>query len=225
MDFCAGAGGPTPTIERLLNAQLGSPQRMDQKDTPEAVKFLMTDIAPHIEEWERASKKSDNLDFIPHPVDASDAPTALIKDRAGRHKKVFRLFSLAFHHFDDPLATKILQNTLETSDGFGIFELQARDLPSFITVTLLWPLWMIMTPIFFWNDPWHLLFTYLIPIVPFVVVFDGYVSCLRVRTLEEVLDLVDGRNGIPGWEIKSGWEMHTFGIGYMRWIIGTRIQH
>ena len=82
------------------------------------VQFVLTDLHPHLDAWTAAAKKSDNLTFIAESVDAANAPRALLGRDEGA-KKVFRLFNLAFHHFDDPLAVDILRNTLETADGFG----------------------------------------------------------------------------------------------------------
>lgn len=82
----------------------------------------MTDLFPHIEAWEAAAGQSENVGFIKTSVDAANAPRDLLKLAgvdAVENKKLFRLFNLAFHHFDDELATRILQNSLETSDGFG----------------------------------------------------------------------------------------------------------
>ncbi len=68
-----------------------------------------------------AVKKSNggNLSYISKPVDATNAPKDLLVAHEGNDKKVFRMFNLAFHHFDDELAKKILKNTLETADGFA----------------------------------------------------------------------------------------------------------
>jgi hypothetical protein len=133
VDFCAGAGGPTPFIEQDLNSQLIMDRQKSSattsghatnSSTPAngdgdtgAVMFVLTDLHPHIAEWTKAAAKSENLSFVSKPVDAADAPTDLIKH--GGNKKTFRLFFLAFHHFDDPMARKILRNTMETADGFG----------------------------------------------------------------------------------------------------------
>lgn len=71
--------------------------------------------------WQAVSKKSENLHYISGGVDASAAPSKdkLLEDVPDTEGKgVMRLFSLAFHHFDDDLAKKILKNTIETSDGF-----------------------------------------------------------------------------------------------------------
>lgn len=84
-----------------------------------AVKFILTDISPHIPDWTEAAKKSKNLTFIPRSIDASNAPADLVEGNG----KVFRLFNLAFHHFDDTLGGDILRNTASTADGFGLVTL------------------------------------------------------------------------------------------------------
>ncbi|OAG41440.1 hypothetical protein AYO21_04382 [Fonsecaea monophora] len=218
VDFASGAGGPTPYIENHLNSELRATKK-------EEVKFVLTDISPHVSAWEAAAKKSKNISYIAQSVDATNAPTQedLLKDVPDtKGKKVMRLFSLAFHHFDDDLAAKILKNTVETSDGFCIFELQSRHLSSFILVSLLWPLAMLIAPIYFLRSPGHLFFTYLVPIVPFIWVWDGYISCLRTRTPEEVEALLHrhvGSEKLVNWKFKSGQACHTWPIGYLNWII------
>ncbi|EXJ88214.1 hypothetical protein A1O1_05144 [Capronia coronata CBS 617.96] len=218
VDFASGAGGPTPYIENHLNQGLRDAGKED-------VKFVLTDIKPHISAWEAIAKKNENITYIPQSVDATNAPSAetLLRDvPAVMGKKIMRLFSLSFHHFDDDLAAKVLENTIETADGFCIFELQSRHLSSFLLVSLLWPLAMLITPLYFWNSPWHLFFTYLVPIVPFVWVYDGYISCLRTRTPEEVEALLRSRvspDKLAGWKFKSGEQRHTWPFGYFFWII------
>ncbi|ETI25931.1 hypothetical protein G647_02708 [Cladophialophora carrionii CBS 160.54] len=218
VDFASGAGGPTPYIENHLNSELRASGK-------EEVKFVLTDISPHVGAWETARKNSKNISYIPQSVDATNAPAAetLLKGLPEvKGKKVMRLFSLAFHHFDDDLAAKVLENTIETSDGFCIFELQSRHFTSFILVSLLWPLAMLITPYYFWHSPGHLFFTYLVPIVPFIWVYDGYISCLRTRTPNEVEALL--RRHVSGeklakWKFQSGRECFIWPIGYLNWII------
>jgi hypothetical protein len=226
VDFCAGAGGPTPFIEKDLNAQL-STQVSGQaalagvpSTDNHGVQFVLTDIHPHIPDWTIASKKSANLSFVSEPVDATNAPTDLV-GRDG--KKIFRLYNLAFHHFDDKLGSNILRNTLETADGFAIFELQERTVSSLLTVFAMGLLFFAITPFYFWRSPGHLFFTYIIPIIPFVLVFDGYVSSLRTRSPEEVQKLMkDCGADLDGWTVKHGAEQHTWPTGYMTWLIGTK---
>lgn len=248
VDFASGAGGPTPYIEAHLNEELRDAGK-------EEVKFVLSDISPHVGAWKDIATKSGNISYIAQSVDATSAPSAdtLLEDVPGvEGKKVMRLFSLAFHHFDDHLAAKVLENTVETSDGFwyvehgvlsvipyprcavclicrlfesSIFELQSRHFASFVTVSLLWPLAMLITPFYFWHSPWHLFFTYLVPIVPFIWVYDGYISCLRTRTPAEVQALLRSRlssEQLAGWKFQSGQACHTWPIGWLYWIICYR---
>ena len=97
-------------------------------------------------------------------------------------------------------------------------------LPTILVATLFW------AP----TDIGLLFFTYIVPIVPFALVFDGIVSALRTRTFEEVLRLIPDnetrRNGYGqdsiaddnDWTFEAGWKMHTWPVGYMNWVVGKR---
>ncbi|KAI4603948.1 hypothetical protein KJ359_000070 [Pestalotiopsis sp. 9143b] len=258
IDFCAGAGGPTPFIEKALNASLSrspsaalpapsttdaasrvTPSYADMaaagngstegngKDASDsrAVDFVLTDLHPHPESWAQIAAASKHVSYVPFPVDASDAPEGLVEKYKSRGRRVFRLFNLAFHHFDDPLARAILKNTVETSDGFGIFEMQDRSLGSLVTCFLYGFFILLCAPFFYWWSPTRLFFVYAMPIVPFVLVFDGIISSLRTRTPEEVEVLLrtcgaDTRD----WEIKSGRERFLWPTGYLNWIVCTKKQ-
>ena len=229
VDFCAGAGGPTPYIEQHLNRRLTQSTSVTGSSSVNgehtAVNFVLTDIAPHLDAWHEVGKRSDNMHFISTSVDAANAPTDLLQPFSNggfSGKKVFRLFFLAFHHFDDPLATRIIRNTLVTSEGFGIFELQARTLSSLVTITLIWPLLLLVTPFYFWRSPGHIFFTYVIPIIPFVVVFDGYISSLRARTVDEIVQVIGKGKDMDEWEFKCGRECHTWPTGEMTWFVGLQ---
>lgn len=249
VDFCAGAGGPTPYIEREVNkaykqtqaeqtqlhnqlGQNGHPHHRD--DNENSVDFVLTDIHPHLTAWSTAAKHSSNILYVPSSVDAANAPKNLLaltntpspnnnKVRKENPKKIFRLFNLAFHHFDDELAIRILQNTLETSDGFAIFELCGRDVGNLVTELLLAPLLWMASWYWFWGQWGQLFWTYVVPVIPFVVVFDGVVSCLRTRREGEVRALIarTGR-GVEGWRFETGREVHTWPMGTMQYFIGIK---
>lgn len=138
IDFCAGAGGPTPSIERHLNGSLssrdthhhhpksyadaaatGTPAAQDDTSSDKPVQFVLTDLHPHRDDWAVAARESPNISYEPGSVDAANVPPGLVGRYKKEGKKVMRLFSLAFHHFDDPLARRILKNTVETSDAFA----------------------------------------------------------------------------------------------------------
>ncbi|KAF6791744.1 hypothetical protein CSOJ01_14259 [Colletotrichum sojae] len=219
IDFCAGSGGPTPAIERTVNRHLTAQKQPN-------VDFVLTDLYPNPESWARAAAKSDHIGYERQSIDAANAPRELLAGYLGKDKKIFRLFNLAFHHFDDPLAQAILKNTLENSDGFAIFELQGRDIHSLLMPALLGIGVFLMAPLHAWRlrSLTVLVFTYLIPILPFVLVFDGYISALRTRTSVEVETIMRSCGAsMEGWEIKSGRETHMPPIGYVSWIVAEKI--
>ncbi|KAK4457032.1 hypothetical protein QBC42DRAFT_189597 [Cladorrhinum samala] len=232
IDFCAGAGGPTPEIEKHLNSSLvGSSKTTSNTSYAEAasapppVRFILTDLHPHVDSWSAAAQRSPNVSFVPTSVDASSAPADLIRQEDG--KKVFRLFNLAFHHFDDNLARKILKNTVDTSDGFGIFELQDRSFGGgFLTCCLFGLGTLLAAPYYaiMWGAPMALIFTYILPALPFVLVFDGWMSSLRTRTAAEVENMLRGcgGEGVEKWEVSSGSESFMWPVGRVNWVIGLK---
>ena len=107
VDQCAGAGGPSPIVEPRLNEKLRA-----RGEKP--AKFVLTDLWPHLKEWDAAVKKSDgNLGYVSEPVDATKAFRI-----AEKGKRECRTFNLCFHHFDDGPAGKVLRSAVETADAF-----------------------------------------------------------------------------------------------------------
>ncbi|KAK8258248.1 hypothetical protein IWZ00DRAFT_39662 [Phyllosticta capitalensis] len=245
VDFCSGSGGPVPTIEKAVNRR-----RKERGLSP--VSFLMTDLNPNFDAWRDVCRKSQQLSFIPQSVDATDPPSSVISacsnpeghmPSSGSRRRIFRLYCLSFHHFSDAMARQVLESTLDTADGFAILELQDRRLASFVLMVLDFFFIFLMTPFWFGADPAHLFFTYIIPIVPFIMSFDGIVSSLRTRTFGEVVRLIDSVRGFEktgdiesshhalqqvgkveryGWEFKGGREVHTWPLGYFNYIVGRR---
>ena len=194
--------------------------------------------------------KSENLSFVPQAVDATNPPASVVSSAAAAdsnsefhsNTRIFRLYCLAFHHFPDDLARKILQSTLETSDGFAILELQDRRLGTLILMLGNFFVMFITTLWWFWKEPLHLFLTYIVPIVPFIMTWDGVVSSLRTREFEEVMALIENTSGdslkpeivsslddkgrlikstrIGNWTFEGGREMHTWPFGYFNWVVG-----
>ncbi|EHK44085.1 hypothetical protein TRIATDRAFT_150578 [Trichoderma atroviride IMI 206040] len=213
IDFCAGGGGPTPTIQKTINAHL----KVEGKPP---VDFILTDLHPNVRAWDKIARHFPQISYERQSVDASKAPKHLVERQDG--KKVMRLFNLAFHHFDDVLARDILRDTVKTSHGFAIFELQDRSLAGMVSVCMLGVASIVMAPAFAWKwrSPTSLAFSWLLPVLPFVLVFDGIVSCLRTRTPSEVESLLRGCGAdTSSWEIQSGRCKFIWPCGYLNWVI------
>ena len=182
-----GSGGGGGLI--WLNSEL-------QKQVPD-LKIMLTDYYPNIPAFELTQKKASNFEFKRESVDARNVPTAL---------KGLRTQFLSLHHFKQADAKKILQNAVDSKSAIAIFEGQERSIASFIAM-LFSPISVLLTTPFI--RPFKLgriLFTYLIPIVPLFVLWDGIVSSLRTYSVKEMQALVDSLENTNtfDWEIKRG---------------------
>jgi hypothetical protein len=170
VDLCSGAGGPWLDLGLRLKSGITGFQ------------VVMTDKFPNLAAFESARSRSEvPMTFCHNPVDAREVP----RDLEG-----FRTLFSAFHHFPPAEARAIIQDTVEARQGIGIFEITRRTAPA-IAAMILWSL----APLFFtpfvrpfrWS---RLFFTYIVPVIPFVLLFDGIVSCLRTYRPSELTDLV-----------------------------------
>ena len=97
----------------------------------------------------------------------------------------------------------ILQSAVESREGIGVFEVPQRH-PLAILLTFLMPIVAFVFAPFMRPFRWsRLLWTYLVPVVPFVVLFDGIVSCLRAYSSTELAELADGLF-ISGYKWEAG---------------------
>ncbi|CED83135.1 chalcone synthase [Phaffia rhodozyma] len=213
VDFCSGGGGPMKKIEAALNAH-----REAQSLRP--VPFLCTDLFPPSP---LPSFTSDQISYHPNPVDATQPPASLVSD-LGTH---IRTFCLAFHHFNEELALQVIKDAMIAGDAVCIFELQKVDFASFVFITLIAPLTWILTP---FTKPTlaQLFFTYIVPIIPFFLVMDGYVSAMRVRTPDHMQHLINQASDSTDlidpteWKWESGRRQHTWPCGYLFYTKGVR---
>ena len=174
VDLCSGAGGPALWMQRRLTNHT----------------LTLTDLYPNTLAWAHADATGH-----PAPVDVLDVPTEL---------EGVRTMYAAFHHFRPEQATKILQDAIDKGQPFAFFEATERR-PLVIAATLMsWLNLLLLSP-FIRPRRWQgLLFTYLIPILPLVTVWDGVVSCLRTYTPEELEALCASLEGADGWSLEAG---------------------
>jgi hypothetical protein len=202
VDMCSGGGGPWLDLSRKL-------KRSEAGDSA-GLQICLTDKYPNLEAFRSVSASSDHhITFYPEPVDAMKVPSAL---------KGLRTMFTSFHHFPPEDARAILQNAVDAGEGIGIFEATKRA-PSTIVLIFAGILLMFLhTPRirpFRWS---RLLWTYLIPVIPFVLLFDGVVSCLRTYRPQELREIVGKLTACQyQWEIgelATGKMPVTYLIGY-----------
>ena len=161
--------------------------------------------------FEKIVKKGGNyFSFEKKSVNALDVP---------KHLKGFRTQFLSFHHFKPADAQQILQSAVDNQSVIGIFEGQKRSVAHFIQFFFSPINVLLMTPFIRPFSLGRIIFTYLLPVVPVFVWWDGLVSVLRTYSVEEMKEMVGKlENGDSfEWEIeerKTGQVTVLYLLGY-----------
>lgn len=170
LDLCSGAGGPWLSLHQAL-----------QTTTPTPINIRLTDKYPNQQAFERAHAASPTISFESRSVDAAQVPS----DLPG-----FRTIFSAFHHFEPPQAHNVLADAFHRRQGIAVFE-AARPTPWTMLVLCLTPMIVVLLTLRIRPFSWRrLFFTLVVPVVPFVIWYDGIVSCLRAYPHQQLRDLV-----------------------------------
>jgi hypothetical protein len=196
VDLCSGSGGPWVTLERELAAN-------------GPVQVELTDRFPNqvAADWARA-RSGNRLQYRRTPVDATDVPAEL--------EGVRTMFN-GFHHFPPDLARGILADAVRKRRAIAIFEAANRRDIALLAMPLQLPAILLLTPLvrpFTWS---RLFFTYLVPLIPAIVLFDGVMSFLRLYLEDDLRELVQS---VPGhetfdWDIGSTGFVGRFGVTHL----------
>ncbi len=183
VDLCSGGAGPIPQILEGLRAE-----------GIEAT-ALLTDLHPNRETLQRVVEDSGGrAEFRLESTDATRVPAEL--------RGVRTLFN-GFHHFRPASARKILQDAVDAGQPIAIFEAVERS-PQFLIGILFSPIPVLLLVPFLRPFDWRwIVFTYLIPLIPLFVLWDGFVSGLRVYSVDELRGITASLRA-PGWEWQIG---------------------
>jgi hypothetical protein len=202
VDMCSGGGGPWFDLSQRL-----------QDDARGPLQITLSDKYPNLGAFRFAAAASKNhIGFYPDSVDATNVPAEL---------KGFRTMFTSLHHFPPEEARAVLQNAVDAGQGIGIFEVTRRA-PATIGLMFLWALTpFVLTP---WIRPFRwsrLLWTYVVPIIPMVLLFDGVVSCLRTYRPQELREIIAKLTAANyHWEL--GEHSRRRGVMPITYLIGLR---
>jgi len=188
LDLCSGAGGPWPSLVRDFENSGAEPPEVLLTDKYPCKKMLD----------DRQSASARRIRFLSHSVDATQIP---------EHLDGFRTLFSSFHHLTPDEARRLLEDSVSRQQGIAIFEAPARRALTLLSLFFIPIAAWLFVPFrrpFRWS---RLLWTYLIPMIPFVLFFDGLVSCLRAYSPAELREMTRGlAKGEYRWEIgeKSG---------------------
>ena len=200
VDLCSGAGRPLLSLVPALRP-LGLRN----------LQVTLTDKYPNLEARKSVEEIGGVVTYLETPIDATDVPSNL---------KGFRTLFTSFHHFRPDAARAVLADAVSKDEGIGIFEYTERNV-------LIWTLPTLLIPVFVWLCTpfmrpfrWRrLVWTYLIPVVPMIAMWDGLVSNLRTYSVGELHDLVE-QVADDRYEWKIG-RARSIGLSRVTYAIGT----
>ena len=202
VDLCSGGGGPWLELHERLSEPGEDP-----------VSVTLTDIHPNLAAYRYALERSGGaVTGREEPVDATRVPESL---------DGFRTLFGSFHHFRPPAARAIIEDATAKGCGIAVVDGTRR-----LSMLLGMPLALLIVPLvipFMRPFRWSRLFwTYVVPLLPMIAVFDGVMSFLRCYTPEELREFADSLEG-PPYEWRAGrcwapWSpvQVTFLIGWPR---------
>ncbi|MFL5320424.1 MAG: hypothetical protein ACJ790_12260 [Myxococcaceae bacterium] len=170
VDLASGGSGPVQVLVRLLRARELN------------VTATLTDLYPNLPKFADVAQNSGGtIDFVSESVDATNVPEDLLG---------FRTVCNAFHHFQPDLALKIIEDAVHKRQGIAILEFVERSPFSMAAIPLAAVQSALVAPVIKPFRPSRLFFSWAVPLIPFTVLWDGLVSCLRVYSVGELHALV-----------------------------------
>jgi hypothetical protein len=200
VDLCSGGGGPWVWLRRSVRLRDGG-----------AVEVWLTDKYPNVGAFERAREISGGeIRYCAESADAARVPEGLTG---------FRTMFTSIHHFAPAEVEAVLRDAVERGQGIGIFDASTRH-PLTILMTCLVPVAALLTTPFLRPFRWSRIFwTYLIPVIPLALWFDGVVSCLRAYSAGELREMV-GRISAAGYTWEVGEESRIRGVLPVTYVVG-----
>ena len=176
LDLCSGSGGAMPLIV----------EELDKRGYD--VRASLTDFYPNPK-----SASHPRIVWLSEPVDATRLSPKLVGVRT--------MFS-AFHHFRPDAAKAILKDAFDRRRAICIFESGPGTLLG-VAMTVLVPGHVLALMSFARPFRWaYLVFTYPIPLMPLILLWDAIVSNLRIYSPEQMKRLTEDLQAPDyAWEI------------------------
>lgn len=185
VDLCSGGGGPWPGLALEVETSLGGP-----------VRVLLTDLHPDAETWEFLRSTSGGaVEGLMEPVPADAVPAALAGVRT--------IFD-GLHHLPPRAARAVLADAARRRVPFMAGEAVERSVLGLAGILISPLLVWLVTPVLRPLSLARVLLTYLLPVVPLLVLWDGIVSVLRCYRPGELLALAEGLDPAYSWSVEGG---------------------
>lgn len=205
IDLCSGSGGPMIKVH----------QELREEDFPE-LELKLSDLYPNTPAAKRInSSDMKGVAYIEKPVDATHPQ----KELDG-----LRTMVCSFHHMTKDNAKAILKDAFDNKQPILIFEISDNSSPKalwWIGIPFNILMVLLLTPFVRPFSIQQLIFTYLVPVLPLAIAWDGAVSNARTYSQKD-LDLLTS-------DLKSDdyvWEKGIVkGKGNKLWLVGKPVRN
>ena len=205
IDLCSGASGPWLRLIKQFSGK--------------QVRLILTDKYPNLSRFQAIKERSGGkIDYIETPVDALRVDPGL--------RGVFTMFT-GFHHFKPRDVRSIIQSCQQNRQTVCLFDycphklanLLLAPFTNLISFLQFYFLVFLLRP-YTWR---HLLFTNLVPVVPLVAVWDGFVSGMRKYSAGELREIVAGLE-TPDYRITIGEDFTVARAVPMVYLLGEPVE-
>lgn len=204
LDLCSGSGGAMEGMYENLRQTFGK-----------EVKIVLSDLFPSLMSYKHLhSRTNGGISYIASPVDACKVPHEM---------KGFRTLFSGFHHFRPDKAKAILKNAIASRNEIGIFDGGNKSIGMMLVIILMHPILLFFCTPFIKPFRWsRLLYTYMIPVIPFCTVWDGVVSITRLYRPAEMLQLAQDADLHNNYHWISGKVKNKYRMS-IAYLIGTPV--
>lgn len=167
VDLASGGAGPWPRLLPQVTAILGT-----------APQVTLTDLHPNVTAFARAERSSNGaIRGHAAPVNATAVPSSL---------PGVRTMFTGLHHLSPDQVRALMRDAAGQRQPFVAFELTRRSVPGVLLMLASLLLVLVSAPFIRPFRLERLVLTWLIPILPLFIVWDGVVSALRTYTRDEL---------------------------------------
>jgi hypothetical protein len=187
LDLCSGSGKSSLQAFNKLSRR----------------KFNLTlsDKFPQIKSWEAIQSQNTSVNYIQSSVDASKSV----------NRKGIRTMYSALHHFNEVQVCRLLTQHTKSKQPLLFFDGGNKSLLFFLLVPLVHlPLSFITAPFLRPFNYKRILLHYILPAIPFVAIWDGMVSVLRLYKPDPLLKLA--KTAVPHYQWESGYIKSKWGL-------------
>ena len=167
VDLCSGGGGPLLSLLEPIDQRMQVP-----------VEVVLTDLHPRSEILEPVAQRNpQQLSWWPNPVDATRPPEL--------PEGIYTIFE-GLHHLEKAQVRELLEHCKTTHRTIAAFEISTKTLHNVLGLPFIPLAVLAFTP---WIRPFsvrRLLLTYLVPIAPLAVLWEGAISIWRSHSFRSL---------------------------------------